>query len=85
MCRYGIDGEVLQMLSTYLNCRCQVVSVNGAVSGRRCVEHKVMQGSVLGLLLFLFLIIVNKLADERSELLFADDTTLLSGVIVILS
>lgn len=53
-----------------------MVSVNGAESGRRGVEYKVLQGSVLELLLFL--IIVNELADGRSELLFADNTTLLS-------
>lgn len=52
-----------------------MVSLNSAVSGRRAVEYKVQQGSVLELLLSL---IMNELADGRAELLFADDTTLLS-------
>lgn len=73
---YGIGGAVLKMLSSYLDCRWQVVSVNGAVSGRRKVNHGVPQGSVLGPLLFL--IMVNDFAGGRSALLFADDTTLLT-------
>lgn len=53
------------------------MSVNGAESGRRGVEYKVLQGSVLGLRVFV--IIVNEFADGGSELLFADDTTAVQG------
>ena len=75
---YGIRGQMLEWFRSYLHNRTQIVSVDGEVSDKRTVKHGVLQGSVLGPLLFL--IYINDLHNSilHSEVYhFADDTNLL--------
>jgi hypothetical protein len=74
---YGVRGEALGLLGSYLRDRSQYVVYNGGESGRRGVECGVPQGSVWGPLFFL--LYVNNMARATGELdfvLFADDTNL---------
>ena len=50
---YGIRGQALHWLKSYLSNRQQYTQINGVNSNMKVVEYGVPQGSVLGLLLFL--------------------------------
>ncbi len=50
----GISGSALAWFKSYLSDRHKVVTVNEEVSFRSQVQYGVPQGSVLGLLLFMF-------------------------------
>ena len=74
---YGVRGEALGLLASYLGGRSQYVVYGGAESGRGKVECGVPQGSVLGPLFFL--IYVNDMVRVSRDLgfvLFADDTNI---------
>ena len=73
---YGIDGKYLKLLKSYLKDRQQRVLLNGQTSSWKNVLAGVLQGSVLGPLLFL--IYINDLPDRLTSIckIFADDTSL---------
>lgn len=74
---YGIRGQTLSWIKSFLDNRSQSVVVNGSKSSTIPVSSGVPQGSVLGPLLFL--IYINDLPDfvKHSKVrLFADDTAL---------
>jgi hypothetical protein len=77
---YGIRGEVLHWLESWLTTRHQRVVVDGENSEEVAVSSGVPQGTVLGPLMFL--IYVNDIGNEvRSNLrLFADDALLYKEV-----
>ena len=74
---YGVRGNALKLISSYLSNRKQYVNVLGEKSEQLPVLFGVPQGSVLGPLLFI--IYVNDLcniSDKAKFILFADDTNI---------
>jgi hypothetical protein len=74
--RYGIKGNLLQWLGSYISAREQQVIIKNAISGNGNLKAGVPQGSILEP--FLFLIYINDIADETIGLcrLFADNTSI---------
>ena len=77
MNHYGIRGNALKLIESYLADREQCVQVNNATSDFEFIKHGVPQGSILGPLLFL--LYINDISESSHKLdfyLFADDTTI---------
>ena len=75
--RYGILGNALQLISSYLSNRKQYVNVLDAKSDELPVEFGVPQGSVLGPLLFiLYINDICNISSDGKLVLFADDTNI---------
>jgi hypothetical protein len=73
---YGIYGDLLDLLTSYLSDRYHCVKIDGQISEFLEIESGVLQGSVLGPLLFL--IFINDIykvcpGSEESCRLYADD------------
>ena len=74
---YGVAGNALNLLTSYLSNRTHRVKFNGIVSGARDLTCGVPQGSVLGPLLFLLYINdLSQVCPVAKCLLFADDTAI---------
>ena len=74
---YGIRGNALKLISSYLSNRKQFVNVLNEKSDELLVEFGVPQGSVLGPLLFiLYINDLCKITDMGKFVLFADDTNI---------
>jgi len=73
----GIDGSLLNILSSYLSRRSQIMRINNSYSKAFYTNCEVPQGSVFGP--SLFLVYVNDIAEsiESSISLFTDDKALL--------
>ena len=76
----GISGNLLETLTDFLKDRKQRVVLNGQNTSWANIEAGVLQGSILGPLMFL--IYINDLPDNLSAKvkLFADDNSLFSVV-----
>ena len=74
--KYGINGNLLLWFMDYLFNRSQKVFLNETFSKQQTINAGVLQGSLLGPLLFL--IYINDISDALIGLarLFADDTSL---------
>ena len=74
--KLGIRGIHLKWFESYLKNRKQVVMVNGVFSEFYCsIIMSVLQGSILGPILFLLFINDMPLSNSLLNILFADDTT----------
>ncbi len=76
----GIKNEILGWFKSYLSDRVQCVDINGNLSTNKTINISVMQGSVLGPLLFLcFINDIPNISEVLRLLLFADDTCALDS------
>ena len=77
---FGVEGELYELIHSFLSNRYQRVTINGQSSNWCHVKAGVPQGSILGPLFFLMYI--NDLPDElkTTPKLFADDTAIFSIV-----
>jgi len=80
---YGLRGNVLEWMRSYLSNRTQYVSVNNIKSDASTINRGVPQGSILGPLMFIIYIndIVN-ISQVLNMILFADDTNLFFSALV---
>ena len=71
---YGVKGDILRWIKSFITGRTQVVRVNGSESESAPVLSGIPKGSVLGPLLFA--IYINNLPEaiNSDSLLFSDDT-----------
>ena len=76
----GIEGKLLQWISSFLSDRKQRVKVNNSYSGWESVTSGVPQGSVLGPILFIIYINDFPLLLKNSCKMFADDAKLYGKV-----
>ena len=70
----GINNKSLDWFASYLAGRSQQVDINGNLSSNKPIDISVIQGSILGPILFLCFINDLHLATTLLSLLFADDT-----------
>ena len=75
----GITGTILDWFTSYLAGRSQYTEINGATSTSHPIDISVLQGSILGPILFLCFINDLHLATWLLTLLFADDTAVLDS------
>ena len=71
---YGIRGSAHKLLSSYLCNRQQYVNINNVNSDTQSINYGVLQGSILGPLLFLLYINDLENSVNNTPRLFADDT-----------
>lgn len=72
---FGIEGNLLKYITSFLNCRTQQTRVGNALSDIAQLFSGVVQGSVLGPLLFLLFIndVTNIFSEDSVCKLYADD------------
>jgi hypothetical protein len=75
----GICGTELEWFASYLKNRIQIVDINGCKSDELTIDISVIQGSILGPILFLCFINDLYYSTNLFSLLFADDTAGLSS------
>ena len=72
--KLGITNTALTWFTSYLSNRLQCVDINGHISTPLLIDISVLQGSILGPILFLCFINDLHLSTNLLTLLFADDT-----------
>ena len=74
--QFGISNNELNWFKSYLTNREQVCTINGNTSSPKKIICGIPRGSILGLLLFLYLLYINDLPDKLKKTtpcLYADD------------
>jgi len=71
--KLGIRDKVLEWFSSYLKHRLQKVDINGSLSTAKSLDISVLQGSILGPILFLCYINDLHLCTTLYTTMFADD------------
>ena len=77
--KFGISGVAHKWFTSYLSGRKQCVDINGVLSGSKNINISVLQGSILGPILFLCFINDLPNCTLLSSFLFADDTAVLAS------
>jgi hypothetical protein len=72
--RMGITGAALNWFKSYLSDRSQCVDINGNISKSRKIKISILQGSILGPILFLCYINDLHTVTDLLTLMYADDT-----------
>jgi hypothetical protein len=72
--KIGINGTVYEWFKSYLSNRKQFTDINGNFSSERLILTCILQGSILGPILFLIYINDLHLVSPALTLMFADDT-----------
>jgi hypothetical protein len=72
--RKGIHGTALEWFRSYLSNRSQKVDINGSLSESRKIKISILQGSILGPILFLCFIYDLHTVTDLLTLMYADDT-----------
>ena len=72
--KMGVKGTALNWFKSYLKDRTQFVDIDGNYSIERLIKISILQGSILGPILFLCYINDLHLVTEFLTLMFADDT-----------
>jgi hypothetical protein len=72
--KMGVNGTALNWFKSYLSNRSQIVDINGTFSSTRDIKISILQGSILGPILFLCFINDLYLSTSLFTLMFADDT-----------
>ena len=76
---YGIQHIALQLLCSYLNDRSQYVQLDNVKSKSHAVACEILQGSVLGPLLFnIYKNDITEASTKFGFIMYANDTTLTS-------
>ena len=75
----GLAGHELKWFTSYLDNRQQYVDINGHSSTNRTIDISVLQGSILGPILFLCYINDLPMTTNLFTVLFADDTACLAA------
>ena len=70
----GVTGNTLKWFKSYLSDRRQIVDVNGCKSKQEDIDMSVIQGSILGPILFLVYIDDLPFSSLLETFMFADDT-----------
>jgi hypothetical protein len=79
MSHYGINGTALEWFTSYLQDRTQKVEIEGNLSHSCHIDMSVIQGSILGPILFLIQINDLPRSSNLKTFLFADDSQGLKG------
>ena len=72
--KMGVSGVALDWFKSYLSDRYQCVDINGNLSDSKRIKISILQGSILGPILFLCFINDLYLVTTLLMLMFADDT-----------
>jgi hypothetical protein len=72
--KMGVTGTALEWFKSYLSDRLQIVDINGNFSRVRKIKISVLQGSILGPILFLCFINDLHNVTQLLTLMYADDT-----------
>jgi Reverse transcriptase (RNA-dependent DNA polymerase) len=79
--KIGIRGRALNWFTSYLTNRTQCVDIEGNFSSDKDIMTCIIQGSILGPILFLVYLNDLYLVSKSLTLMFADDTLALKGTV----